>query len=270
MYYNLMKYFLFLFLFAALSQLPACHFTHSGPPVLVKQRYTFAGPNRCDSTANAGIDVSVSYVLLKDDAESTQKINDSLQRLAVNSISDWLDSATVAGNPEARTSLAKAAGLLATDYDAVRKDMGNLGGCWEVKTTADTVHAAPRALTVKYETFAYTGGAHPNTNLSFYTFDRETGQLLTLSDMVSDTVALLRVVEKAFRKQQALPVQNNLEEQGYFLRDGKFFLPANVGMGREGMVFYYNPYEIAAYAVGPIQVVVPYEQLNGILRDNWL
>jgi hypothetical protein len=263
-----MKYFLFLFLVAAICQLSACHSTQSASPDLVKQRYTFAGPNQCDTTTNAGIDVSVAYVLLKGDSESTKKINDSLQRLAVNSVVGWLDSATVAGNPEARANLAKAAGLLATDYEAVRKDMGNIGGCWEVKTTADTVHAAPRTLTVKYETFAYTGGAHPNTNLSFYTFDRETGQMLTLEDMVSDTMALLKLVEKAFREKQSLSAQNNLEEQGYFLRDGKFFLPANVGMGREGMVFYYNPYEIAAYVVGPIQVVVPYEQLNGILRVN--
>ena len=265
-----MKCFLALLLGGSIYSVLACHSTDSAPPALTKQHYTFAGPNRCDTNRNTGVDVSVDYILLSDDTEGARKINDSLRHLAVNSVISWLDSATVADHPDAQTDLTKAAVLLAADYETVRKDMGSLGGCWEVKTVADTVHAGPGALTVKYETFAYTGGAHPNSSLSFYNFDRKTGQALTLADMVSDTTALLQVVEKAFRKQQDLSPQNNLEEQGYFLRDGRFFLPGNVGMSSKGMVFYYNPYEIAAYAIGPIQVTIPYEQLNGILRVHWL
>ncbi len=265
-----MNQYLLLFFCGSISVFSACQSSQSGPPALAKQQYTFAGPNRCDTAANAGVDVSVTYVLLKDDSESARKINDSLQHLAVSSIAGWLDSATVAGSPAARTDLAQAAALFAADYDIVQKDMGKIGGCWELKTIADTVYAGSNALTVKYETFAYTGGAHPNSNLSFYTFDRQSGQMLTLADMVSDTAALKGVVEKAFRKQQKLPTTTNLEEHGYFLRDGQFFLPNNVGMSREGMIFYYNPYEIAAYALGPIQLTVPYEQLNGILRNDWL
>ena len=34
------------------------------------------------------------------------------------------------------------------------------------------------------------------------------------------------------------------------------------------MVFYYNPYEIVAYAFGPIEVTVPYNELDGILRTD--
>ncbi|MFD2936604.1 DUF3298 and DUF4163 domain-containing protein [Spirosoma flavum] len=265
-----MKYFLVLFFCGSINIFSACHSTDSGPPVLDKQHYIFAGSNHCDTTKNAGVDVSVTYILLKDNTAGARKINDSLHRLAVSSIVGWLDSATIAGHPDAQTDLGKAAALFATDYEIVRKDMGGFSGCWEVKTTADTVHAGPKMLTVKYETFAYTGGAHPNFSMSFYNFDRETGQILTLADMVSDTTALLNVVEKAFRKQQDLLPQNNLEEQGYFLRDGRFFLPGNVGMSSKGMIFYYNSYEIAAYAVGPIQLTIPYEQLNGIMRNNWL
>lgn len=265
-----MNQYLFLFFFALLSLFSACQSSSSGPPVLVKEQYTFAGSNRCDTLTNAGVDVSVTYVLLADKSAVSRKINDSLRHLAVNSIAGWLDSATVAATPESRSDLAKAAALFAADYEAVQKDMGTLSGCWEAKTTTDTVHAGAKMLTVKYETFAYTGGAHPNSNLSFYTFDRETGRMLTLADMVSDTTALMAVVEKAFRNQQRLKTGTNLEEQGYFLRDGRFFLPNNIGMSRKGMVFYYNPYEIAAYALGPIQIIVPYEQLNGILRNEWL
>lgn len=265
-----MNYFLSVFLFLFIGFFSACRFASSESPVLERQQYAFAGANRCDTAGNSGVDVSVSYFLLKGGNEATQKINDSLRLLAVGSVTSWLDSATVAAHPDVRTNLTKAASQFADDYETMRKDMGNVGGCWELKTTADTVHAGAKAMTVKFDTYAYTGGAHPNSSLSFYTFNRETGQLLRLSDMVTDTTALLDVVEQAFRQQQKLQPHASLEEQGYFLREGHFFLPANVGMSQEGLVFYYNPYEIAAYAVGPIQVTVPYAQLDGILRTGWL
>jgi hypothetical protein len=258
-----------LFLLGSLYIVSACHFTDSTPPVLEKQQYKFAGSSRCDTAKNSGVDVSVAYVLLKDDSEGGRKINDSLRILAVNSVLSWLDSETVAQHPDAQTDLDKAASLFASDYDIMRKDMGNLGGCWEVKTIADTLHANPKVVAVKYETFSYTGGAHPNSSVSFYNFDRQTGQMLTLEDVVSDTTSLRNLVEKSFRKQQAVAPGNNLEEKGYFLRDGQFFLPANFGIGAQGILFYYNPYEIAAYAVGPIQVMVPYTQLDGVLRKDW-
>lgn len=265
-----MNYFFSVILFLFVGFFAACRFTSSEPPILERQQYTFVGANRCDTTSNAGVDVSVSYVLLKGNTEATQKINDSLRLLAVSSVTGWLDSATIAAHPDTRTNLTTAVSLFASDYETMRKDMGSVGGCWELRTTADTVHAGSKSMTIRYDTYAYTGGAHPNSNLSFYTFNRETGQRLTLSDMVTDTTALLGVVEHAFRQQQKLQPHANLEEQGYFLREGRFFLPTNVGMSRDGLVFYYNPYEIAAYAVGPIQVTVPYAQLEGILRTGWL
>lgn len=264
-----MKYFFALFVFGLTVLLLACNRTKPGPLVLERQQYELTGPGQCDTATNKGVTVSVAYFLLKDDSKAALAINDSLRQLTAGSIVGWLDSTTIANNPDARTNLNKAASLFAADYESMMKDMDKLGGCWELKTTADTVYAGPNALTVKVETFAYTGGAHPNTNLSFYTFDRKTGKALSLNDLVTDTTALLNVVEMAFRKQQNLPPQYNLEERGYFLRDGRFFLPANMGVGRNGLIFYYNPYEIAAYALGPIEVTVPYEQLNGILRDNW-
>lgn len=263
-----MKYFLLLVIPGFVSFFQACRQVPPGPPVLVRHHYTLTGANRCDTTTSKGVDVSVAYFLLREDSDGARKINDTLQRLAVGSITDWLDSATVASHPDAQTDLPKAVALFATDYQTMTTDMDGLGSCWELKTQADTTHVSADVLTVRLETYAYTGGAHPNSNQAFYMFDRETGQTLSLTDLVSDTTALLNVVEQTFRQQQKLLPQTNLEERGYFLRDGRFFLPANVGMSRTGMVFYYNPYEIASYALGPIEVTVPYHQLAGILRAD--
>ena len=224
----------------------------------------------CDTIRNRGLDVAVSYFLLNDNSEAARLINDSLRRLATGTVTGWLDanSESMAQNPDAQTDVAKAAALLAADYNATYIDA--LSGCWELTGKADTTFTNPKLLTIQFESYAYTGGAHPNSNVSLYTFDRQTGRSLTLNDLVADTTALRRVVEQAFRTHQELKPQDNLEERGYFLQNGRFPLPANVGMGRAGMIFYYNPYEVAAYAVGPIELTIPYGQLKKVLREEWL
>jgi len=264
-----MKYLLFLLLVGLLIGTQSCRQKPAGPPELIRKQYQFSGESRCDSTANKGVSVRVSYVLLANGLNA-QRINDRLNELVTASITDWLDSTVVAQNPAARTDLVKAAGLFATDYQNMQADMGDIGGCWELNTTADTVFSNPSVLTARATIYAYTGGAHPNSNQLLLTFDRNTGRELHLTDMVLDTAALVGIVEKAFRKQQQLSPTDKLEEQGYFLHNGQFFLPGNIALGRQGMIFYYNPYEIAAYAVGPIEVVVPYEKLNGLLRKGLL
>ena len=261
-----MKYLLAPLLVGLFVSTQSCRQKPAGPPQLTRKYYQFAGESRCDSAANKGVSVKIAYALLSGNEPNAQRINDRLNELATASITDWLDSAVVAQNPAVRTDLAKAAALFADDYQSMQEDMGGIGGCWELKTTADTVYSSPNVLTMKALIFAYTGGAHPNTNQLLLTFDRNTGRELHLTDMVSDTAALVGIVENAFRKQQQLAPGDKLEEQGYFLRDGQFFLPGNIAPGRQGMIFYYNPYEIAAYAVGPIEIVVPYEKLNGLLR----
>lgn len=248
----------------------ACSSPSTAPPDLERQCYELTGSGRCDTTKNRGLDIAVSYFLLKDDSKAARQINDSLRRLATGTVTGWLgtDSESMEQRSAAQTDVAKAAALLAADYNATYRD--GLSGCWELKSKADTTFSSPKLLSVQFESYAYTGGAHPNSNVSLYTFDRQTGRSLTLADLVTDTTALLSVVEGAFRADQELKPQDNLEERGYFLQNGHFPMPANVGMGRDGMIFYYNPYEVAAYAVGPIELTVPYAQLKHVLRDEWL
>ncbi len=248
----------------------ACSSSGTKPPVLERQRYRLTGEGRCDTLKNRGLDVAVSYFLLRDDSEAARLINDSLRRLATGAVTGWLDadSEWMARYPDAQTDVAKATALLAANYKTTSLD--GMSGCWQVESTADTTFSNPNLLTVRFDSYAYTGGAHPNSTVSFYTFNRRTGRSLTLSDLVADTTALRGIVERTFRTNQNLKPGESLDERGYFLQNGCLPFPANVGLGRKGMIFLYNPYEVAAYAVGPIELIVPYAQLKDVLRPNWL
>ncbi len=236
--------------------------------MLIHQHFAYAGSGRCDTTTNRGVSVRADYALLNEGEQHADIINDTLRSRIVCNLTGWLDSLSLAQHPQAQTDLKIAANVLAADYHQLQQEVGMMGGCWEIDIKSDTVFTNPKTLTVALETYAYTGGAHPNTYRTLLSFDRHTGQPLHLTDFVSDTTALLPIVEQAFREKQGIQPTRSLEEEGYFLQNGQFFLPQNIAAGRTGLIFYYNSYEIAAYALGPIEVVVPYEQLAVLLKRN--
>jgi hypothetical protein len=45
-----------------------------------------------------------------------------------------------------------------------------------------------------------------------------------------------------------------------------FTLNDNYGFRKEGIVFFYNVYEIGSYAEGPTEILIPYERLEGWLK----
>lgn len=248
--------------------LAGCQFLshNSDSPTLTRERFIYSGPGRCDTTANGGVSVNVDFVLLKDNEQNAPITNDTLRAQVMRSITGWLDSTSLAQQPQAQTDLNAAANVFSADYQQLKQDIGVVGGCWEIDIKGDTICSNPNFLTVGLETYAYVGGAHPSTYRTLLSFDRHTGQPLHLTDLVADTTGLLPIVEQAFRAKQGVRADQSLEDEGYFLQDGRFFLPENVAAGRDGLIFYYNPYEIAAYAFGPIEVVVPYTKLKTLLN----
>jgi hypothetical protein len=87
---------------------------------------------------------------------------------------------------------------------------------------------------------------------------------LRFKDLIKDRTKLNKRVEQKFREINEIGPHDNLNEKGFFW-DGKFQLPANIGLVPEGVQFFYNSYEIAAYAVGPTEFVLTWEELGDLL-----
>jgi len=136
---------------------------------------------------------------------------------------------------------------------------------WELQTNGKVLYQSPQHITVEIGSYSYLGGAHPSSYVNLYTFDANTGKRLTLTDMVSDTAKLRQLAEVKFRQTRELKADENLNQAGYFW-DGPFALPANLAMTQQGLYLVYNPYEAAAYALGPTEFVLTNEELKGILK----
>lgn len=53
-------------------------------------------------------------------------------------------------------------------------------------------------------------------------------------------------------------------------RHGKFQVTDNYFLGEQGLILQYGEYEIGPYVVGLPRLVIPFDQLQGVLKPEYL
>ena len=115
--------------------------------------------------------------------------------------------------------------------------------------------------------YAYTGGAHGNGGSRFYCLDVVNKKRITLQDIIIvDSATLQPIVESHFRKQYKLAPTDSLTS---ILFENHLALTDNFYFTNKGIGFWYFPYEVAAYAVGPIQVFVPFAAIRKHINSDF-
>lgn len=138
----------------------------------------------------------------------------------------------------------------------------------EVAITVEPQMEGTQTISFANSWYEYSGGAHPNSNLSYSNYDVLSKQQIELDDLIlPGAMAKLTSVGNAiFRKQEGLTPTQSLEN--YFFENNKFSLNTNFLITEEGLLFFYNTYEIRSYAEGPMELLLPYTSLKGILKPN--
>ncbi len=108
---------------------------------------------------------------------------------------------------------------------------------------------------------SYTGGAHPSTLKSAKTYNIETGAV-TLDEVAKelcgkDSEAILKDVKELFKKEIKENPDNFYDDSEKLVED---LSPDNFYVSKDGLVFFFNQYEIAPYSSGIIEVKIPFEK----------
>jgi hypothetical protein len=221
----------------------------------------------CQSDSNECASIVIDYPQFKEQTPGFQKINDSILQQIKKSLS--LEDDKIGRN----TSLEDLGNLFVQDYNeytaeaktrAEEESTEPFITPWSIEISGEVTYESPKVISIALNNYAYTGGAHPNSNVSLFIYNVHTGQLLRFKDLIKDRTKLNKRVEQKFREINEIGPHDNLNEKGFFW-DGKFQLPANIGLVPEGVQFFYNSYEIAAYAVGPTEFVLTWEELGDLL-----
>lgn len=121
----------------------------------------------------------------------------------------------------------------------------------------------------------YAGGAHPNSVQVAYNLDIPNNRVLKLEDMILEDGAerLTQMVLETINAKFA-PLG-----EGALFSDYVQTIETSLIWGQmtpywycnsEGLVIFYNQYELGTYAAGIINAELPYEELEGILNPNYL
>lgn len=122
-------------------------------------------------------------------------------------------------------------------------------------------------VTIEESSYSYTGGAHGNYASSFANYDVVNKKELNLQDVINaDSTTLQQVLEQQFRKDYNLPAPKALTE---ILFDPHLATTDNFYLNEKGLGFLYNPYEVAPYVVGQIEIFVPYTVLSNYLTAEF-
>ncbi|MEZ4962105.1 MAG: DUF4163 domain-containing protein [Saprospiraceae bacterium] len=217
----------------------------------------------CNEASPACARVDIKYPVAKGPNQAAcQAINDSILNLLIQNLA----FEGFEGQPT-KASLVLAVDAFLNEWNSNKVSDPAATTGWEVTINGEGALRTSKVAAASFTTYSYAGGAHPNSFVTILNFDQNTGRQLEWGDIVTDTAALLALAEKHFKKTKGLPLATDIMKAGYFWDEG-FKLPQNFEIQNEGIYFWYNPYETAAYSDGPTDFLIPYQELGNLVRKE--
>lgn len=136
-------------------------------------------------------------------------------------------------------------------------------------STAHVIFNEKDWLSMAYSAYSYGGGAHGNYASAVATYDLTQKRVLKLSDVFLPkfdktlNTALTNAVRRQFSLKKTEPLSS-------VLFDNSIEYTNNFCITKKGITFVYNPYEIAAYAMGEIHLFIPFEEIKSVVNPRFL
>ncbi len=207
--------------------------------------------------------VRIHFVQFQDSTRQdlARQFNDTINALLLHTLSDFSEENTTT------QSIDQLAQQFLDGYDEENRLSPSYP--WNMDISIDLIHQTPHTITIQEASSSYTGGAHPNTYVSYHNYLSNTAKLLSIDDIIINRDELLKVAEKAFRQANDMTAGDDFYEKGFEM-DSLFVLSQNFALTKDGLDFLYNPYEIAPYSMGTIEFSIPYADLENILKPAFI
>ncbi|MFC3903755.1 Protein of unknown function [Acinetobacter marinus] len=116
----------------------------------------------------------------------------------------------------------------------------------------------------------YVGGAHGSAAQQYFNFELETETLLSLDEILEQgqRAKFNDLAHQAF-EQWIKSTQPDMDVDEY-QKLWKFTSTDNFYLSPTGLILQYGEYEIGPYVVGLPRLVIPYEYLHGVIKDQYL
>ena len=202
--------------------------------------------------------VVVDYPIAKGDKVLSQKINAQIEQ--------WIASVLFLGEddvPPAKT-VENAVRDFVMAYRDYQADLPTTIDTGEYEAEIEISKGFDSSSFVSFvmNHYTYTGGAHGYAGTSYLNLNTNTGKAMATEDLFSNSDKIRTIIEAQFRKQYEIPEGENINSTGFWFENDTFSLPETIGLSEEHLLITYNPYEIAPYSEGIMELKVPLEQVD--------
>lgn len=207
-----------------------------------------------DFNTEANVNVHVNIPVAAGDADIVTKINSTVKHSAIAAlqIGEFQD--------EDINSIEAAALNFTTEYKAFKTDFPESPELWEAQIDGEVLSQSAELISVSLTSYINTGGAHGTMHISLLNFNAETGEHVENTKLFNDA--------EGFKKLAKTYFDNAVKDKALLDVSDSFKLPENIGFNDEGIVLLYNTFEIAPYASGIIEFMIPFDEVASYLAFN--
>lgn len=135
------------------------------------------------------------------------------------------------------------------------------------ETSFRTAYISNEFISLILDNIEYTGGAHPNHFSQGYNINLSNGSMLKLSDIIEKDL----FQELSTNYQEKLLKQfstKSLLDVGFFVDKIQLNEEQDFYVKPDSLVIQFDPYEIATYATGSIEVELMFAEIKNLLKPN--
>jgi len=207
---------------------------------------------KTDSTSCATFDVTYPEF---------PQLDTAVQAIIANQLSGIVTN----GEEGSAQSIEEEGKNFVEDFAQMKSEMPDLVMTWYFKSTSNVLIASDTLISVQVDVDSFMGGAHGMYNTGFINVNSKNGAPYLIDSFLKPGYQefLAELGEEEFRKEQELADTTSLEAAGFSFPENRFQLNDNYGFRKEGIVFFYNSYEVGPYSMGSTEIIIPYEKLGG-------
>jgi hypothetical protein len=158
-----------------------------------------------------------------------------------------------------------------SDYAAFKASEPTSAQSWFLERKAFVLRSTPNLLSLSFSERSYLGGAHGMATVHYVNLDPVTGARKVLTDVLAQGALLdaVALAEARFREVRSLPEGTTLKDAGFTFENDAFVLSDNFALRDDGLAFYYNPYDVAPYAMGATEILLSPEEVRPLLKPAY-
>lgn len=206
-------------------------------------------------------------------------IDQFLDQQILNQLSKMLDvvdadtaAASAPKTAEQKTGLDTQAQAYANAFVKIDEELKALSSSHQISLMIKPKILQPKGqlATVVLNSSSYLGGAHGSTSQRYYNFDLANQKQIQLHDLLlpKQKATLDKLAHEAFK---VWIVDSKLAtDQKEYEQAWPFQVTDNFLLGEQGLILQYGEYEIGPYVVGLPRLVIPFSELQGVLKPEYL